>query len=103
MLQEGSEEAVFTLKEGWDTEWLDTALEADPELEAGEAMASEQFLTEVCGTRGFSRILYSKEHLILCQQCDILDHAMTDIAPKYPQLGPSMSVCRARITRSCRS
>ena len=65
MLQEGSEEAVFTLKEGWDTEWLDTALEADPELEAGEAMASGQFLTEVCGARGFSRILYSKEHPIL--------------------------------------
>ena len=76
MLQEGSEEAVFTLKEGWDTEWLDTALEADPELEAGEAMASGQFLTEVCGTRGFSRILYSKEHLILLPtvQCYILEH-----------------------------
>ena len=67
---------MFTLKEGWDTEWLDTALEADPELEARETMASGQFLTEVCGTRGFSRILYSKEHLILTPtvQCCILEH-----------------------------
>ena len=66
---------MFTLKEGWDTEWLDTALEADPELEAGEAMASGQFLTEVCGARGFSRILYSKEHLILLPTVQyILDH-----------------------------
>ena len=67
---------MFTLKEGWDTEWLDTALEADPGMEAGETMASGQFLTEVCGARGFSRILYSKEHLILLPtvQCYILDH-----------------------------
>ena len=88
MLQEGSEEAVFTLKEGWDTEWLDTALEADPELEAGEAMASGQFLTEVCGARGFSRILYSKEHPILCQQCSVTYLTMTHCSQSNCSLAP---------------
>ena len=29
----GEAEAVFTMKDGWDAEWLDTATEMDPDLE----------------------------------------------------------------------
>ena len=44
---EGEEaEAVFTMKDGWDAEWLDTATEMDPDLEPSP-IAWYDYLEEV--------------------------------------------------------
>ena len=53
-------DVVFTLKEGWDLEWLDMALTNDPGLEV-EHMSSDQFLQTICSTYSFPKIVYSKE------------------------------------------
>jgi len=60
--QEGQEEetAVYTLKDGWDLEWLDTALEQDPGWNVIN-IDKDPFLNYVCATKNFSKLIYSKE------------------------------------------
>ena len=57
---EEDEVAVYTLKEGWDVEWLETAMEQDPTWEQ-VVVPNKQFLNEVCAARNFPKMLYSKE------------------------------------------
>ena len=57
--EEGGD-VVFTLKEGWDTQWFETALEYDPSLEP-ESLSSQVFLETVCSSYNFPKIIYSKE------------------------------------------
>ena len=52
--------SVFTIKESWDKLWLDTALEADTELEP-QTLSIDGFLIEVCETLKFPAIIYSKD------------------------------------------
>merc|ERR1719348_690674 len=54
------EESVFTVREGWDAEWLDTAMDLDNSLEPVYVSASE-FLTDYCALENYPKILYSKE------------------------------------------
>jgi len=51
---------VFTIKESWDKLWLETALEADTELEP-QTLSIDGFLVEVCETLKFPAIIYSKD------------------------------------------
>ena len=57
---EEDEIAVYTLKEGWDVEWLETAMEQDPTWEQ-VVVPNKQFVNEVCAARNFPKMLYSKE------------------------------------------
>ena len=57
---EEDEIAVYTLKEGWDVEWLETAMEQDPTWEQ-TVLPKEQFINEVCAARNFPKLLYSKD------------------------------------------
>ena len=68
LINRGGEDAVFSLKEGWDSLWLDTALEFDPDWEILNLSASD-FISGVCAAMKFPKILYSKEthHEILPQ------------------------------------
>ena len=52
--------AVYTLKDGWDVEWLETAMEQDPSWEQ-TVLPNKQFVNEVCAARNFPKLLYSKE------------------------------------------
>ena len=57
---EEDEIAVYTLKGGWDVEWLETAMEQDPTWEQ-TVLSNKQFINEVCAARNFGKLLYSKE------------------------------------------
>ena len=60
MNREGEgEDAVFSLKEGWDSKWLDTALEFQPDWEV-ETLSAPEFISGVCAGQNFPKILYSK-------------------------------------------
>ena len=52
--------AVYTLKDGWDVEWLETAMEQDPSWEQ-TVLPNKQFVNKVCAARNFPKLLYSKE------------------------------------------
>ena len=71
MNREGEgEDAVFSLKSGWDSKWLDTALELHPgDWETVETLTAAQFISGVCASQNFPKILYSKtwHHEILPQ------------------------------------
>ena len=53
MNREGEgEDAVFSLKEGWDSKWLDTALEFQPDWEV-ETLSAPEFISGVCAGQNF--------------------------------------------------
>ena len=60
LMNRGGEDAVFTMKEGWDTNWLDTALELHPDWQV-ETLSAADFISGVCASQNFPKILYSKE------------------------------------------
>jgi hypothetical protein len=53
------ETAVYTIKESWDQEWLDTTLEYDP-FWILFPLTIEEFLSDVCERENFPKIMYSK-------------------------------------------
>ena len=68
LMNRDGEDAVFTMKEGWDTNWLDTALELHPDWQV-ETLSAADFISGVCASQNFPKILYSKtwHHEILPQ------------------------------------
>merc|ERR1719348_860190 len=84
------EESVFTIREGWDAEWLDTAMDLDNGLEPVYVSASE-FLTDYCALENYPKILYSKEthHEIIPQLitlAGVLDAVPLDVDSGLDQL-----------------
>ena len=53
--------AVYTIKEGWDQNWLDTYLDQNSE-EDWELLplSIDEYLLDVCSAQNFTKILYSK-------------------------------------------
>ena len=53
--------AVYTIKEGWDQNWLDTYLDqnSDEDWEL-LPLSIDEYLLDVCSAQNFTKILYSK-------------------------------------------
>merc|ERR1719167_321439 len=54
-----TETAVYTIKESWDQEWLDTSVEYDTSWTTFD-LSIEAFLSDICAKQNFPKILYSK-------------------------------------------
>jgi len=83
-------ETVFTLREGWDEQWLETALEYDPDLVPVNWLA-EAFLNDVCGQFSFNKLLYNKtvHHEIIPQLitlAGVLDAVPLDVESGLDQI-----------------
>ena len=56
-----NDDAVYSIKEGWDQNWLETALEFDPDWEV-LSLSINEFLVDVCEKENYPKILYSKSN-----------------------------------------
>ena len=63
-----NENAVYTIKEGWDQQWLDTAVEYDQHWEIS-FLSIDEFILDVCEKEKYPKILYSalRQHEIIPQ------------------------------------
>ena len=63
-----NDDAVYTIKEGWDQNWLDTTLEYNPEWDFS-ILSIDEFLLDVCEKENYPKILFDKysQHEIIPQ------------------------------------
>ena len=81
---------IPALREGWDEQWLETALEYDPDLVPVNWLA-EAFLNDVCGQFSFNKLLYNKtvHHEIIPQLitlAGVLDAVPLDVESGLDQI-----------------
>ena len=63
-----NDNAVYTIKEGWDQNWLETTLEYNPEWDVS-FLSINEFIIDVCEKENYPKILYSTsmQHEIIPQ------------------------------------
>ena len=105
MNREGEgEDAVFSLKDGWDSKWLDTALEFDPDWEV-ETLSAPEFISGVCAGQNFPKMVHSKtwRHEIIPQliplDTDLAGYLRYDAIKQVITDHPQHGGCRQELQR----